>query len=804
MGLLSTKKVSLAISEFALPCPRKGSIDLYSGFARGQMIGTLLHQKVQAQRKTEHSDYQSEVFISQSFKREGFVFDVSGRIDGLFESEVPKIEEIKSTFNIYELHRTLREIQDDHPYCIQLKTYGYFYWLQNKKIPQLSLHLVSSRDESTMDFEMSLNVDAFEFWLELRLQELVGEAKLAEKRAKRRKKAAKEFSFPFATPRAGQIELIESIEEGIKEKRPMLIQAPTGLGKTIGVLYPILKDALGRGQRTVYITPKNSQHSVAEDAVERLQQKDINFKALTLTAKSKICMKNEALCNPDFCEFAKDHYTKVAEHKLIEQLARKRNLTAKTFKKMANDFQVCPFELQLDAAHEADTVICDYNYVFAPRSAFGRIAGCCLDQQGKPNLVIDEAHNLPSRAMDYYSPSLSSFALESMRIEILALPKKVRSEAVGLLNECISILKECGNELPSGNQSSSKPRKIDPPIETFLAQDSALRNFLSGYLKSDVEIQARDVVLRLCFYWADFTTALEFVNGGRNEFFTTFHPSPPTIRITCCDAAAMLEKCYDEYEQVVGFSATLKPFDFYSRLAGLHGKNLKTAEFQSPFPKAHRKLLVIPQLSSKFSERQKNYSRIADAITKIAQLRRGNYFAFFPSFDFLNRVLSKFSAPEGFRILQQVSGMRKNQIEEVIAALKIPQGAHIIFAVQGGVFAEGVDYPGEMIIGSFIVGAPLPSFNLEREKMREYYQENYSAGFEYAYTYPAMAKAVQAAGRVIRSESDKGIIVLMDPRFIEPSFAKSMPKDWYNESPREMLSQSILSDISTFWSTSAP
>ena len=180
MGLLSTKKVSLAISEFALPCPRKGSIDLYSGFARGQMIGTLLHQKVQAQRKTEHSDYQSEVFISQSFKREGFVFDVSGRIDGLFESEVPKIEEIKSTFNIYELHRTLREIQDDHPYCIQLKTYGYFYWLQNKKIPQLSLHLVSSRDESTMDFEMSLNVDAFEFWLELRLQELVGEAKLAE------------------------------------------------------------------------------------------------------------------------------------------------------------------------------------------------------------------------------------------------------------------------------------------------------------------------------------------------------------------------------------------------------------------------------------------------------------------------------------------------------------------------------------------------------------------------------------------------------------------------------------------------
>jgi len=797
------KKVSVSISDFAVPAPRKGSIDLYSGFGRAQELGTLLHKKIQGERKATHESYQAEVFISECFDRDGFQFEISGRMDGLFASDPLKIEEIKSSFNIYELHRHLREIQDDHPYCLQLKTYGYFYWLQNKKTPELNLHLISSRDESTMDFESGLNIGFYEDWLERRLKELVEEAKLAEKRAARRRRSSKRFSFPFKTPRLGQIELIETIEQGMEEKRPMLIQAPTGLGKTIGVLYPVLREALSRGQRTIYITPKNSQHLAAEDAIERLQKADVPLKTLTLTAKSKICMKNEPLCKPEFCEYAKDHYTKVAEHKLLDQLSKKRSLTARTFKKMAKEFEVCPFELQLDAAHEADTVICDYNYVFAPRSALGRIAGCRLDQQGKPNLIIDEAHNLPSRAMDFYSPMLSSSALESMRTEILALPKRFRSEAISLLNDCLSVLKECRHQDYSEDSDSSKPRKITPPVESFLAQDEALRQFLAGYLQSDADIFARDVVLRLCFYWSEFTSALEFVTCGRKEFFTSFHPTPPTIKITCCDASEMLEKSYDDYEQVVGFSATLKPFDFYSRLVGLEKKNLKTAEFQSPFPKANRKLLVIPQLSSKFSQREKNYSRIAEAIMKITALKIGNYFAFFPSFDFLNRVLEKFQPPNGFQVLQQVSGMRKEQIEEFISILKTPNCASIIFAVQGGVFAEGVDYPGEMIIGSFIVGTPLPSFNLEREKMREYYQENYSAGFEYAYTYPAMAKAVQAAGRVIRSETDKGIIVLMDPRFIEPTFTRSMPKDWYEVSPKEMLSKSILSDLANFWSSTS-
>lgn len=252
----------------------------------------------------------------------------------------------------------------------------------------------------------------------------------------------------------------------------------------------------------------------------------------------------------------------------------------------------------------------------------------------------------------------------------------------------------------------------------------------------------------------------------------------------------------------MGFSATLKPFDFYSRLSGLAGEKLKTAEFVSPFEHEQRKLLIIPQVSSKYSERERNYPLIAEAISRISALKSGNYFAFFPSFDFLNRVLQVFQPPEGFQVVRQQSGMHRDAIDEVLKSLRETEINHLVFAVQGGVFSEGVDYPGKMAIGAFVIGPPLPTFDLVREEMRKYYEENYSAGFDYAYTFPAMAKAVQAAGRVIRSETDRGLIVLMDDRFVQPSYSKSMPQDWFDKNPRELVSQNILSDIADFWKLS--
>lgn len=717
-------------------------------------------------------------------------------MDGIFRHDPPKIEEIKSTFSIRELLHRLSGNPLDHPYSLQLLTYGYFHWREHQVLPDLSFHLVSSRNNDSDDIDLALDIPQYEQWLDLRLDELVIEAKLAEKRAARRRKVAASFIFPFENPRPGQIELMQTIEQFMLEKQPMLIQAPTGLGKTVGVLYPVLKEALSRGQRVVYVTPKNSQHSVAEDAVTRFQETGAKLKSLSITAKSKICFKNEPLCNPDYCEYALNYYGKVHEQGVLALLAKKRKLKARTFRDLGEQYQVCPFELQLDSAREVDIVICDYNYVFAPRSALSRISEIVVDQTGKPNLVIDEAHNLPSRAMDYYSPALSAVLLERMRDEIRKVNSRFRYEAEELLDGCLQAVSACRNT------DYSKPMRINPPVDLFLDQQSRLCAFLSRYLDSAVEIQHQDVILRLCYYWAEFTETLEYIGDpDRQEFFTTYHPhlTGGTVKITCCDASAMLKDCYKEYEQVVSFSATLKPFDYYVRLSGLDLGKVRTAEFESPFPSNRRKLLIIPQISTRYSHRERNYAKIADAVQRITALRRGNYFVFLPSFEFLERINALFTPPDGFTVMRQERGMKAAGVEAIVESLRSQSLPTIVFAVQGGSFSEGMDYAGDTVIGAFVVGPPLPTYDLEREQMREYYQRKYSAGFDYAYTIPAMAKAVQAAGRVIRSETDRGLIVLMDRRFLEASYSQAMPADWFDSDVSEIVSDSILSEVAGFW-----
>jgi DNA excision repair protein ERCC-2 len=790
------KLVTIPVRDFAVPAPRTGSIEAHSGYGRPAAEGQEIHVRVQKKRAKSDPSYQPEVPVSGLFDRGGYRFRVDGRMDGIFRRDPPIIEEIKTGFNIRELAHRLAADPLDHPYCLQLLTYGYLYWREHRVLPSLRFHLASSRSSDFADLDLPLDPSRYEQWLELRLDELAAEAGQAEKRAARRRKVASCFTFPFADPRPGQIELMHTIERFMAEGSPMLVQAPTGLGKTVGVLYPVLKEALGRGQKVVYVTPKNSQHSVAEDAVARFLEKGSRLKSLSITAKAKICFQSEPLCNPDYCEYARDYYAKVHSHGVLPILARKRSLKARTFRDLGERYRVCPFELQLDSAREADLVICDYNYVFAPRSAFGRMTDIGIDQTGKPDLVIDEAHNLPSRAMEYYSPSLSSILLEQMRDEMRMVPPPFRREAGELLDGSLQALAACRGAGCTG------PRRIDPPVEPFLDQYGRLRAFLSRYLDSDPDIGHQDVVLRLFSYWSDFSEALEFMGDpGREEFFTTYHPHPTggIVRITCCDASAMLKGCYDDYGQVVGFSATLKPFDYYVRLSGLDAGRVRTAEFESPFPKERRKILIIPQVSTTYSRREGNYARIADAIQRITPLRRGNYLVFLPSFEFLEKVAALFQPPEGFFVMKQERGMMASGVAAIVDCLRGLRVATIVFAVQGGSLAEGMDYAGETVIGAFVVGPPLPQYDLEREQMRRYYQQKYRAGFEYAYTIPAMAKAIQAAGRVIRSETDRGLIVLMDKRFTEPGYSRSMPSDWFDSDAAALVSHSILKEVADFW-----
>ncbi len=785
------RKISLDVRQFALPSPRRGSIETHSGYGAPPMSGQEIHTIIQRRRQKEDSDYESEYRMSHTFSSGPNEFQISGRADGFFPHP-PKIEEIKTTFDIHELYRKLSK-DDNHPYVWQLRTYGYFYFKEHGKIPELNMHLVSSRDFKSLDLPVQLDIAHYELWLALRLKELLEETKIKEKIYKNRLETAEEMSFPFATPRAGQRELIESIEARVAEGTKLIVQAPTGLGKTVGVLYPSLKDSLARGQRTVYVTPKNSQHKVAEEAVEKLQEQGSQLRALTLTAKSKMCLKAETLCNPQYCEFARDYYTKVADHDLLNKLGRKKNLTHEKLVEMGQEFEVCPFELSVESIDRADVVIGDYNYVFAPRSLIGRLAEPLLEPKQLPNLVIDEAHNLPSRAQDYFSPSLSIQELIILESDFVKLPAAFTFQAGALIRQAKQLIEDYGREGGS--------RKVDIDIDPFLDLERSIRQLTTEYLESDSEIIQQDPMLRLMNMWSDFVSALSYSGP---EFFTTYQNTRFTemLKVTCCDASEQLKLAYTQFKNVVAFSATLKPFVYYQELLGFPEDEKQTLEFQSPFKPEHRQLMIIPQISTKLNDRHVSSKKIADVISRVTQVKSGNYIALFPSFEFVAQVEKLLNLPH-LRILRQERDMKQLDVHLILEEMKDTSSPKLLLGVQGGVFSEGVDFPGDMLIGAFIVGPALPSFDFEREQIRHYFDGRYGKehGFNYTYVYPAMAKAIQSAGRVIRSESDKGVIILMDPRFLGRTYAEAMPRGWFQETPKELVSQKILSDLENFWKT---
>lgn len=463
------------------------------------------------------------------------------------------------------------------------------------------------------------------------------------------------------------------------------------------------------------------------------------------------------------------------------------------FKEMAKEYKVCPYELQMQSIPFFDVIVGDYNYVFGPNSNNSRVATLSIGENEKANLVMDEIHNLPARGMEYYSPALAGDFFWKLKQTIEQYPNPLTVKLDNVLEGCIRIISQCG--LPNSKTS----HRIEPPIRDFRKQNEVLNEFLTEYLESDLEIEEEDPILKLCNYWSDFTDALEFVEQGHGAFFTSFDPIQNTIKITCCDASALIKQAYSNFEQIIGFSATLKPFEYYSQLTGLNTERLNTHEFLTPFCESQRKLLIIPQISSKYRDRTIHSFKIKEAVLRITSLKPGNYFIFFPSFDFLERVYSLFPPLSDFILLKQTRKMSQYDVAHLLGKLHSHDKYHLIFAVQGGMFAEGIDYVGNLAIGAFIVGPPLPMFDWEREQMKQYYETHYKSGEEYSYIYPAMAKAVQAAGRVIRTETDKGIIVLMDDRFLLSSYSKCMPTDWFIEHPKELISTSILKDVTDFW-----
>lgn len=446
---------------------------------------------------------------------------------------------------------------------------------------------------------------------------------------------------------------------------------------------------------------------------------------------------------------------------------------------MADRHQLCPFELSLDAAVQADVVIGDYNYAFSPNASLHRFFGqpeTCARQL----ILVDEAHNLPARAADWFSPALELPWLESLKKQRLQPPNRgLKTRLNAQLKRCLALLQDLAGE----------HRVLDLDPLPFYGEEHRIGRMLAGA----PELPVSHPLVALYHGWSAFTAVLRIRSAAHA---VTWVP-PGRLQITCADAADHLALRMGAVANAVLFSGTLKPFEFQERLSGL--ADLPTAEVEvgSPFPAAHRKVLVVPQLSTLYRLRDREVPRIAHFLHRVLPLRFGNYFIFFPSFDLLEQTLPHLDLP-GFRVLAQPRRATPSQLQEILAALRTDQGV-VALAVQGGSLSEGIDCPGEALIGCVVVGPPLPRFDLERDHIRNYFQQKYGLGQQYAYTFPAAAKAIQAAGRVIRTPADRGLLVFLDGRFLEADTAGCFPLGWFQNSPRELVSSSILADIQAFW-----
>lgn len=775
-------RITRSVRDFVLPLEPSGSLDASLSFQLEEDAaaqGTRLHTKVQKRLAREHPELQSERTVLWTAQREDFECLVRGRIDVLIPGPAPIVEEIKTTFQAPGLLRALNA-NPWHPFVQQARMYAWILAQSGDAVPSCRLRVISLLDESETLIEVPFDLETFTDWVKVQIEGLHAQQLRAQARAAERKAIGEGLRFPFDALRPGQERLQTLVAETLYEGSRLLVQAPTGLGKTAAVLYPGLQRALAEDLRVFYLTPRNSQHSVAEAFVRRLCDAGHPLRSITLRAKERICPQDEVHCHPEDCPRAEGYYDRLKESKALDRLAEVGCADSATIQALADEHTLCPFELSLDASRNADVIIGDYNYALSPSATLQRFFAE-EEQVARNILLIDEAHNLPNRATAWFSPALDLAQLGALKKAWKGKRSGLKASFTRQLERCLKLL-----AIHAGPH-----RKLDVDPTLFNAEEQRLRKLLAKAATEGTELAPSHPLVQLFRQWSEFCGILR----ERSEAHLLTWIPPGRLQITCVDASTHLKERFKPLAGAVLFSGTLKPFEYYARLSGL--TKPRCAEIPSPFPAEHRCLLVVPQISTLYRQRDQQTPRIADFLSKVLPLRHGNYLIFFPSFEFLEKTLPFLELP-GFRILAQPRRASAEALNQILGALGAERGV-VVLAVQGGSLSEGIDLPGEALIGCVVVGPPIPPFDLERKLTKEYFDRTDGEGEAFTYTYPAMAKAIQAAGRVIRGPEERGLLAFLDGRFLEPVFAQCFPIDWFKASPREAVSESILAEVSAFW-----
>lgn len=745
------------IIEYVL---KTGSIDdRYMGSSRA-LEGTMAHQKLQSSNEKVYSNYQKEVKLQEAFEIDNVTLIVDGRADGIIiEDNDVYIEEIKSTM------KSLILIDEDYNelHWAQAKFYAYIYSIQNEiEIINIRLSYFNIETEEVKSFNKSFHRKDLEKFVLSIIDEYKKWVILKSNLLSERNESIKKLRFPFSTYRKGQKELAVTCFNTIKEKAVLFAQAPTGIGKTISTMFPAVK-SLGedRGERVVYLTAKTITRTVAEEAVNRLKDNGLICRNITLTAKEKICFKDKSSCNPENCEYALNYYDKVNDV-IFEMLKEENNFTRENIEEYARKEKLCPFELALDLSLWCDLIICDYNYAFDPRARLKRFFE---EDVNKNILLVDEGHNLVDRARNMFSA-------EIYKEKILKASKLVKGKAPNLykaLNSINKYLIEVRKEVQESEGTSIY--KKDEYKDLY----KLLRIFLKEcdeYLIKATNTQGYDEIKDLYFDIRAFISISELYS---KEYVTLveINKNDVKVKLFCVNPSKNLSKIVQGSYSTIIFSATLTPINYYIDLLGGDDKSYRM-KLPSPFKKENLKIYGYP-LNMRFKQRENNIDNVCNLIHRFKNEEVGNYMVFLPSYLYLNQIYSRYIELFGEdNTICQGEVLTESEREEFLNNFK--EDTNILaFCVIGGVFSEGIDLPGRRLIGSIIVGVGFPKISNEGDIIRNYYEDK---GFDYAYIYPGINKVMQAAGRVIRTETDKGRILLIDDRYYTLKYRSLLPKEW--------------------------
>ena len=775
-----------------------GSVQLVPRLRSRAAMGRDLHARYQAAQQSRLPAYQAEVTLRQQLQVDDYTVHVHGRLDGLYEADdALVVEEIKSLLVPQEQFDAIA-LGHYPTYERQLALYIALLQRQHEGPVRGHLVLINLTDNARTVLVVETGDNDGETLIVEPVRRILAryEARIA-RAAKRNPEALR---FPFDTVRPYQTAMIEHVDKTIRDHECTLIAAPTGIGKTVAVLYPALQHALRDGLRVFFVTAKTTQQTLAADTLQRFAASGGAFTAVHLRAKAKSCVNEVFYCHESVCEFAHDYAGKLERSGVVASLLELPLIGPASCADAAFRHRVCPFELSLDAAVEADVIIGDYNYVFDPGAHLRRFF------QDAPYddcvLIIDEAHNLYSRGRDYYSPILRQQALRQLLTHCASQPTRLFRDFEAFFQDLDNLI----TLLPLSSEDAAEGAtllRVEPPVERF----AELRRQLEG-LMVDYAIYRRragpgaedgDPVQEFYYLFQRFCDVLA-LEGDEFSYLYQHHPEGAAFKILCKDASRFLHERLQGFHSVVAMSATLTPFPFYQDVLGMPPERSTTAEFPSPFPERNRQILVVPDVATTYRERQRDAPQAAHIIETVVAQRPGNYGVFFPSFAYLRMVRAFMRQVPAHRVIEQARTMSEADRERVLQRLRQPDTEPVLLmGVQGGIFAEGVDYPGAMLSGVIVVGPGLPRVDGEQELIRAYYEEKYTQGFAYAYLYPGMNRVVQSAGRVIRSETDVGIIVLVDKRFSHSNYASLFPSYWYAKTPRELVTSDFQQDIAAFW-----